>query len=721
MNIEIDIRSALSEEDVYELRNHIQELDIKGLQIGLKEKSPAEGEMGFLALLGLVGTFLGEAALNTVAEEGLKKVYAKLEPGIIKWLEKRKKQGKADIEIITSVKDGELQNSFVTNYSGTSILDNFSFSIDVDRTRVLLIGNGEFEHNFPTIQPVKGNVEDFGKLLTDPKIVGIPRENITALFNKQSGEIEEKLLLISKEPNIETLIIYFAGHGCRTDSKKLFLVASNTRKVGDHIISGIDFDFIKNVVLKQSTASQKIIILDACHSGVATQGHNDLVTDFDVEGTYIFTSSSGDEASYYEAGRAHTFFSGELINVLSRGLDNNQEYLSLKDIYENVRTELKQKKFPEPRDKSELNIPLANFNLARNSSYSYDRWKQKAAAFVRVRKLDLALNEYRAMETRYPNDASIKIAIESCEQEKKFMRLVMEGDSLFQQKKYAAAVLKYEAAIALKEESSVLDKLEKSREYAAIMPVSDSSTDNGLHEYELLFEVFYEDKVISITERAQLKRLQQKYHLSDSDVLEIEEKVMDRNKIKEEVVPPTPPPIPVPPVPSPKPVPPSPTPIVITTDEQRIRRNVMILCGLVAAVFALNITSSVRYLQYVTKYGVNFTALLLPIFSLLLIPTMIILLLRRNRWGWVLGVFVSTNSILTWLVSTYFRVVDNGKYPEVFTMVLGIAFFVVYVILLPFLLQPGTRQYFHIPVKWVARTLIAAGIYFLSVFYFAGG
>ena len=469
MTIDIEIKGADAINEIYDLRNFIHEQEISDIQLQLKAQPAIDGTMSILAVAGLVATIAGEMALKAGIESVLEKPVHSLTESIKLWLIKRKKEGKADIEVYTEEKDDQTVKSFVTDSNGlTTQLNKLNFAIDVKNTRVLLIGNSEFDFNFPPIKPVKGNVEDFYQMLTDKKIMGIPAENITLAFNKTSSEIEEQLLLLSSAPGIETLLIYYAGHGYKADAKKLYLVAKNSKKINDHIIGAVDFDFIKNVILKQSGASQKIVILDACHSGIATQGEADFLAGFDVKGTYIFASSSGDEVSYFNAVNQHTFFTGEMISVFKNGLENNHEKIALKDVYEAVAHNLKEKNFPEPRYKNDLNIPLSNFYIARNLKFSVEKWKQKARQLLREGKTDEALREYNQLLQQYPNDEALKTEIEEGEKENQYLFLVNEADSFFQDQEYEKAIENYGAALQLRQEFSVLSRKNKCQEYLEV-------------------------------------------------------------------------------------------------------------------------------------------------------------------------------------------------------------------------------------------------------------
>lgn len=459
MLLEIEIRSANARNDVYELRNYLMKAE--GIQLRIKEQAPQQGEM----TLGLIEPII-IGAVEGIVGHSIGEMYTKLlKPRIDGWL--KEKKGTAQLEVLSTVKDDATRIHFLEDNKGRSeVFENLKYAIDVDHTRAVLIGNSEFDGNFSAIPPVKGNIEDLFHLLTDKLHIGLPPENIVVVFNKTNTEIEEALLQQSRQPNTETLLIYFAGHGHRTDVKKLFLVAKNSRKIDDYLLGGIDFDFISNVILRNATAKQKILILDACHSGIATQGTDDMMAKMDVKGSYVLASSPGDEVSYFDKNGRNTYFTGVLLDALNKGINNAQEMIALDDLYDYSKDQLSEKNFPHPIYKSELNIPPSNFFIARNPSFSIEKLKQRPAQLFKQGRFEEALYEYRLLVQRYPEDIELRKMATECETNALFNRLVQDGDELFfHVHDYAAAAGKYRKALQIKEDMLVLGKLNRCEDY----------------------------------------------------------------------------------------------------------------------------------------------------------------------------------------------------------------------------------------------------------------
>ena len=462
MQIEIEVKSPDARNDIYELRKYLLD-NVTGLELRIKEQPAREGQMSG----GVVETLVA-GLLHVAIAIPLEELYQELlKPKIEKWLESRKHKAAGKMEVMSTLKDQNSKIHFLEDSEGKSqVFDNLRYAIDTDNTYALLIGCSEFDSSFTAIPPVEGNIVDLVQLLTDKRHIGLPAENVTVAFNKQNTEVEELLLKTSRKTGIETLIIYYAGHGHRSDVKKLYLTTKNTKKIDDYILGGIDFDFVNNAVLRSSTARQKIVILDACHSGIATQGNQDLMMGIDVKGSYILASSPGDEVSYFQKEQRNTYFTGVLLDLLKNGLDNSSDMLALEDIYDYTSNRLIQKNFPKPIFKSELNIPPANFFIARNPSFSLEKLKQRPLLLLRQGRMDEALYEYRLLLQRFPDDLALRKEASDCETEVLFTRMVQEGDELFfRHHDYQAAGEKYKKARQVKEDYLLLDKIRKCEEH----------------------------------------------------------------------------------------------------------------------------------------------------------------------------------------------------------------------------------------------------------------
>jgi len=453
VKLEIEILSADAKDYLFELRNFLNERLENG-QVSIKEQPALEGAMS---------PFTSEVILNGVIHAGIGLTIEQCVHVFLPLLKDFFKHipvpfGKK-VEVLATLGDGGEKVTISEDSEGVSKrYDNVIYSIDTDHTRAVLIGNGEFDNDFTSIPPVKNNLEDFYKLLTDKRNIGLPPENISLALNKTNTEIEELLLRISKLSDTETLIIYFSGHGYRSDVSKLHLIARNTRKLDDYILGGVDYDFIKNIILKSTPAKQKIVILDACHSGIATQGAGDAILDINVSGTYVMASSESDEVSYYDKNKRNTFFTGSLLDTLTNGIDNGKEMLALNDLYENAKAHLDQRQLPRYKDK--LNISPSDFLIARNPGFSFDKTIEQARQLFKSGNLTGALKEFKKILKRQPDNREVGALMEQCNTDLLSAQFISQGDEYFyHQHQYAKALGQYQQAYEIKADFTTAEKI----------------------------------------------------------------------------------------------------------------------------------------------------------------------------------------------------------------------------------------------------------------------
>lgn len=124
------------------------------------------------------------------------------------------------------------------------------------------------------------------------------KDNIAKLFSVKS----------------ETALFYFAGHG-HIETTGGYLLASDARR-GDEGVSLSDILLFAN----QSPATNKIIILDSCHSGIA--GDSPLIGGSSVlsEGITILTASTKEQYSTEKNGSG--LFTALLVDALSGSAAN---------------------------------------------------------------------------------------------------------------------------------------------------------------------------------------------------------------------------------------------------------------------------------------------------------------------------------------------------------------------------------------------------------------
>ncbi|MGY4385720.1 hypothetical protein ACVWYN_002766 [Pedobacter sp. UYP24] len=139
---------------------------------------------------------------------------------------------------------------------------------------------------------------------------------MTASNSKESLERGELKDAISQlfSTNAEIALLYFAGHG-HIEITGGYLLGSEAKR-GDDGVSLNDILVIAN----QSKATNKIIILDSCHSGIAGDVPNIKDSALISEGITILTASTSDQYASEKDGSG--VFTSLLVDALSGSASN---------------------------------------------------------------------------------------------------------------------------------------------------------------------------------------------------------------------------------------------------------------------------------------------------------------------------------------------------------------------------------------------------------------
>jgi hypothetical protein len=222
-------------------------------------------------------------------------------------------------------------------------------SIEPANTQAILIGACEFEdQKLLSLPAVENNIQALKQLLIHPNIVGIPEDNInTKCVNARvDAEILPELVTTVKNA-LETLIIYYAGHGVIGKDKNLYLATKNTIHATPELSSALAFGKIWQAATDKRISGVKhiLFILDCCYSGRALEEFS-LVGNKNV---FILTATNAVKKARAPVGATYTAFTGELVSLLSHGINNGRNTLALGEIYAHLKTRLVANNFPEPQ------------------------------------------------------------------------------------------------------------------------------------------------------------------------------------------------------------------------------------------------------------------------------------------------------------------------------------------------------------------------------------
>ena len=176
-------------------------------------------------------------------------------------------------------------------------------TFDIHATKVILIATSEYESDLvmrrdevlPNRPQVKKNAERFKKVLlqtlVDQRGNQLKEEQITTLYDvSEASQITQKVQSIVTDRNLKFLIVLYTGHGISYlkeggGSAELLLTVSGTttQTSNSELHPG---KVLKSrtllQVLQKAKNAYKLIILDACHSGLVSwnpdlSGHTTLI------------------------------------------------------------------------------------------------------------------------------------------------------------------------------------------------------------------------------------------------------------------------------------------------------------------------------------------------------------------------------------------------------------------------------------------------------------
>ncbi|MDM8537218.1 tetratricopeptide repeat protein [Desulfobacterales bacterium HSG17] len=183
----------------------------------------------------------------------------------------------------------------------------------------LLIGNSEYEdENIPNLTKPRRNIEDFEKVLLDPKICGFVPEHVKTLVDHPKTSVEKAVSrFFSGKKRDDFLLLYFTGHGFRDQRGEFYLAVQDTEKdlLGASAVSAA---FITREI-GNCRAKNQLIILDCCFSG-AFKASGDGAAGSNV---VVLTASDATEFAWEDEESLgeleHSVFTHHMIQGLKTG------------------------------------------------------------------------------------------------------------------------------------------------------------------------------------------------------------------------------------------------------------------------------------------------------------------------------------------------------------------------------------------------------------------
>ncbi|SDE31778.1 caspase, EACC1-associated type [Glycomyces harbinensis] len=230
-------------------------------------------------------------------------------------------------------------------------------------SRALLIGTADYAH-LPKVPASLKNALALQAALQ--RHAGLPEEHCRILLDAPGLPAVGRAVAAATAEADDLLLVYYSGHGFIGPDDKLYLTLPQT---SESLLpwTGIPFEFLHDA-LRNAPASTRVLILDCCYSGRATETlgaeERTILGQIRIGGTFTLTSSPANSVSYAPKGSAHTAFTGALLDLLESGSADAGELLTLHDLYMGLTRTARERGLPLPQ---RLGTHTADMlSLARN-------------------------------------------------------------------------------------------------------------------------------------------------------------------------------------------------------------------------------------------------------------------------------------------------------------------------------------------------------------------
>ncbi len=243
---------------------------------------------------------------------------------------------------------------------------------DYSRSRAVLIGVSDYSH-LPPVPPARNSLKRMEDLLLGP-LCGWPKQRVTTLLNARARDRLPDRLMAAYGDLADVALFYFVGHGQLHEDELCLALRESPQTGGRRTTVGLRFSDVR-AALHECDAQTKILILDCCFAGRATQAGHSLATastnviDWThATGVLTLAASGAYKTAWFEADpgtvKPQTYFTKYLIDVIEEGLTGYPEGLPLSAVYDQAAAALVRDNKPEPT--RSFRHEAGRFILARN-------------------------------------------------------------------------------------------------------------------------------------------------------------------------------------------------------------------------------------------------------------------------------------------------------------------------------------------------------------------
>jgi Caspase domain len=214
------------------------------------------------------------------------------------------------------------------------------------RRLALVIASSQFHD--PTLQQLQAPGQDaaaLARVLSDPAIGGF---EVQELIDRPSHDVRLEIARFFADRKRDDLVLlYFSGHGLKTDDGKLYLATIDTQRRLP-LATTVEASFV-NEIMSASASRRQVLILDCCHSGAFASGmvakgggSADIKERFEGQGRVVLTASNAIQYAFegdkLTGEAARSVFTRYLVRGLETGdadLDGDG-HVALTELYDYV-------------------------------------------------------------------------------------------------------------------------------------------------------------------------------------------------------------------------------------------------------------------------------------------------------------------------------------------------------------------------------------------------
>jgi hypothetical protein len=249
--------------------------------------------------------------------------------------------------------------------------------LDRSQSRAVLIGTSKYKE-LSQVGAAANSLESMYRLLTG-QLCGWSAEQVTRIADPQeTGNLPDRLVELFGQAK-DVALFYYVGHGQVDFEDQLCLGLVGSRLQSERrATTSLTFEAVRRA-LRASPAATKVVILDCCFAGHAVQSGNTLSGAEEVDiagltgtsGAYTLAATGPDNTAWFEADTENpvpqTHFTRALVDVVTRGISDASDVLTLEPIYHRLRIVLPSAGKPIPTRVSRHNAD--SFIFARNAAF----------------------------------------------------------------------------------------------------------------------------------------------------------------------------------------------------------------------------------------------------------------------------------------------------------------------------------------------------------------